>query len=65
LAVADEYRQEGIGKALMEELEDRLRSKGGLKDYLLVKKQNEDAIDFYTNIGCEVMDIYILRVELT
>ena len=63
LAVADKCRQEGIGKALMEELEDRLRSKGCLKYYLLVTKHNTDAIDFYTKIGCEVMDMFILGKE--
>lgn len=64
LAVADKCRQEGIGKALKEELEDRLRSKGCLKYYFLVTKHNKDATDFYTKIGCEVMDMYVLGREI-
>ncbi len=64
LAVANEHRNEGVGRILMQELENRLRSKGCLKYYLLVTKQNEDALKFYSRIGCEVMDMYILGKEI-
>jgi ribosomal protein S18 acetylase RimI-like enzyme len=64
LAVANDYRKEGVGSVLMQEIENRLRAKGCLKYYLLVTKQNEEAIDFYTKIGCEVMDINILGKEI-
>jgi ribosomal protein S18 acetylase RimI-like enzyme len=65
LAVANEYRKVRVGKILMQELEDRLRSKGCLKYYLLVTKQNKEALDFYENIGCQVMDMYILGKEIS
>ncbi len=60
LAVATEHRGRGIGRTLMKGLEDRLRAKGCYKYYLLVTKQNEEAIQFYEGLGCEVMDMYIL-----
>lgn len=44
----------------MGELEVRLRRKGCLKYYLLVTRDNQDAVAFYQQIGCEVMDILIL-----
>ncbi|OGO17094.1 MAG: hypothetical protein A2Z14_09165 [Chloroflexi bacterium RBG_16_48_8] len=64
LAVADEYRGGGVGKILMQQLENQLRSKGCLKYYLLVTKENKHALDFYINIGCEVMDMFLLGKEI-
>jgi ribosomal protein S18 acetylase RimI-like enzyme len=64
LAVANEYRKEGVGKVLMQELEDRLRLKGCLKYYLLVTKRNKEALDFYKKIGCQDMDMYLLGKEI-
>ena len=60
LAVESIQRGRGFGLALMRELEKRLRRKGCLKYYLLVTKDNQDAVAFYQQIGCEVMDILIL-----
>jgi ribosomal protein S18 acetylase RimI-like enzyme len=60
LAVKPERRGEGIGKALMFELEDRLRRKGCFKYYLLVRKEAREALGFYRSMGCEVMDLEIL-----
>ncbi len=53
LAVAEAYRQRGIGTALMDELERRLRQKGCLRYYLLVTNDNLDAMRFYrsTRLG--------------
>ena len=60
LVVESIQRGRGFGLALMRELEKRLRRKGCLKYYLLVTKDNQDAVAFYQQIGCEVMDILIL-----
>ncbi len=60
LAVDPSRRGEGIGRVLMEEVEDRLRDKGCRKYYLLVTKDNHETIGFYESLGCEVMDLYIL-----
>jgi ribosomal protein S18 acetylase RimI-like enzyme len=60
LAVATTHRGVGIGRVLMEELERRLRLKGCLKYYLLVTKDNQDAISFYESLGCEIMNLFVL-----
>jgi ribosomal protein S18 acetylase RimI-like enzyme len=51
LAVAEAYRNQGIGKLLMDELESRLRAKGCIRCYLLVTIENESAIRFYEELG--------------
>jgi ribosomal protein S18 acetylase RimI-like enzyme len=43
LAVAPEYRRQGLAKRLMDEIEDLLRKKGCRRAYLLVKKGNDVA----------------------
>ena len=60
LAVLQGERRSGIGRSLMVEIENRLRSKGCRKYYLLVTKHNEEALAFYESFGSEVMDLYVL-----
>ncbi|MCJ7570139.1 MAG: GNAT family N-acetyltransferase [Anaerolineales bacterium] len=60
LAVLQGERRSGIGRSLMVEIENRLRSKGCRKYYLLVTKDNEEALAFYESFGAEVMDLYVL-----
>jgi ribosomal protein S18 acetylase RimI-like enzyme len=60
LAVAPEARQQGIGRALMAEVEARLREKGCLKSYLLVTKDNAGALAFYRELGWDVMDMHLM-----
>jgi ribosomal protein S18 acetylase RimI-like enzyme len=59
LAVSDPYREQGIGTRLMETVETRLRSKGCIRCYLLVTKDNEEAMRYYQGIGWERMDFVI------
>lgn len=56
LAVAKSHRRLGIAEALMCELEERLRSKGCRRYYLLVFKDNQGAVNFYERLGWERMD---------
>jgi len=66
LAVASNYRRRGIGEALMQELENRLKAKGCLKSYLLVLRDNNEAICFYEQRGWEQMDhVLIYGKELS
>jgi ribosomal protein S18 acetylase RimI-like enzyme len=65
LAVKPEYRARGIGRALMEELEHRLRAKGCLKYYLLVTKDNQEALAFYRGMGCDEMDLLVMGKKLS
>jgi ribosomal protein S18 acetylase RimI-like enzyme len=60
LAVRRERRHDGVGRSLMQELETRLRQKGCIKYYLLVTKDNPEAVVFYEHMGVEVMDLHIM-----
>ncbi len=56
LAVAALYRGQGIGRRLMNEVETRLRSKGCLKCYLIVFRDNDNAMKFYEQLGWKLME---------
>lgn len=64
LAVEQAYRQQGIGGALMDELELRLKARGCIRSYLLVTKENENAMQFYQQRGWERMDLWIYGKDL-
>lgn len=51
LAVQKEYRQRGVGRLLLAEVEKRLQAKGCLRCYLLVVEDNMGAIQFYEKQG--------------
>jgi ribosomal protein S18 acetylase RimI-like enzyme len=60
LAIQPERQGEGLGRTLMTEIEDRLRSKGCYKYYLLVRKELDQVLTFYQSLGCELMDLHVL-----
>jgi ribosomal protein S18 acetylase RimI-like enzyme len=60
LAVFPDCRGQGIGTALMEALEARLKARGCYKVLLLVRPDNLDVIDFYRRLGWEEMPVRIL-----
>lgn len=64
LAVAGEFQRHGIGAALMEELEGRLKAKGCIRSYLLVTRDNHQAINFYEARGWERMDLHVYGKNL-
>jgi ribosomal protein S18 acetylase RimI-like enzyme len=64
LAVARAYRNNGLGKMLMAKVEERMAAKGCLKSYLLVTRENTSVIDFYRDLGWDVMDITIMGKNL-
>jgi len=64
LAVAPEYRNQGIASQLVEELETRLRLKGCIRYYLMVTKENHTAIQFYEQKGWELMQLYTYAKDL-
>jgi ribosomal protein S18 acetylase RimI-like enzyme len=64
LAVEQAARGQGIGAALMAELEKRLRQKGCRKAYLLVTYDNDGAKDFYRTQGWEQMELHVFGKEL-
>ncbi len=58
LAVVASARQRGVGAALMDELESRLRQKGCIRCYLMVTAENENAMRFYEARGWEPMTVH-------
>jgi ribosomal protein S18 acetylase RimI-like enzyme len=51
LAVQKNFRKQGIGDILLNEVEKRLQAKGCVKCYLLIVSDNEYAAHFYENRG--------------
>jgi ribosomal protein S18 acetylase RimI-like enzyme len=64
LAVSPAYQNKGMGAALMEELERRLQTMGCIRAYLLVTKDNEQAVRFYEGRGWERMEIFVYGKDL-
>ena len=60
LAVDPSLRRRGIGRALMVEMETRLRAKGCLKYYLLITHGNAEARHFYRALGWERMELNVM-----
>ena len=66
LAVASEYRRKEIGNLLVDALEKGLKAKGCIRYYLLVTKDNKEAISFYQSRGWENMeDLHVFAKNLT
>jgi ribosomal protein S18 acetylase RimI-like enzyme len=57
LAVDENYRHQGLGSLLMAEIERRLRTKGCIKAYLMVKNGNSNAYNFYEKNGWNEMKL--------
>jgi ribosomal protein S18 acetylase RimI-like enzyme len=49
----------------MEELERRLRGKGCIRAYLVVRPDNNDAMKYYETIGWGRLDDYLFAKNLT
>jgi ribosomal protein S18 acetylase RimI-like enzyme len=64
LAVEAGLRNKGLGALLMNELERRMKEKGCLRSYLLVTRDNLEAIRFYEKNGWERMDLLIFGKDL-
>ncbi len=60
LAVDHAHHRRGVGKMLMDEVEKRLKAKGCLRCYLLVKDDAREAIGFYRQLGWDTWDVTIL-----
>lgn len=64
LAVRADLRRQGIGEALMAEVEARLAGKGCRKVYLLVTPGNTTAMDFYQHHGWQEMQVHLFSKNL-
>ena len=57
LAVDPDYRRQGLGREIMDAVEERIRTFGAAKINLQVRMSNEEAIKFYESIGYKVEKI--------
>ena len=64
LAVDPEHRRSGLGRALMDEVETRLRALGCPKLNLQVRDDNRPALAFYARLGFEVDETVSLGKRL-
>jgi ribosomal protein S18 acetylase RimI-like enzyme len=65
LAVHSNWRNQGIGSALLNEVEARLKTRGCLKVNLMVRKENSAAQGLYRRLGySEMSSILLMGKEL-
>ncbi|MBL4836076.1 MAG: GNAT family acetyltransferase [Kordiimonadaceae bacterium] len=60
LAVAEQFRRKGLGKAMMAAAEKWLKEKGAPKVQLMVREDNAAANGFYDALGFEVQPVTVL-----
>jgi ribosomal protein S18 acetylase RimI-like enzyme len=65
LAVAQEHRGQGLGRALMQAAENWLRERDVPKMQLMVRDANDAAIGFYQALGLERQSVIVLGRFLT
>jgi ribosomal protein S18 acetylase RimI-like enzyme len=64
LAVEPDWRGQGIGHALMTELERRFAAKGCLKLYLFVTPDNQDVVRYYESLGWAVSPLIAMSKQI-
>jgi ribosomal protein S18 acetylase RimI-like enzyme len=64
LAVAAGQQRRGLGRALMQALEERLRAKGCVRCYLMVASDAGGVRDYYERLGWEAMDVTPMGKDL-
>jgi ribosomal protein S18 acetylase RimI-like enzyme len=61
VVVAKEWRSQGVGRQLMDELSKWARLAGAARHQLLADKSNVRALDFYINTGWRSTELICLR----
>jgi ribosomal protein S18 acetylase RimI-like enzyme len=61
VVIALQFRGQGIGRKLMESIEDWARSRGAARIQLLADRTNFSALDFYDKIGWRPTQLICLR----
>ena len=64
LAVAPDFLGRGIGRLLMDEVERRLKARGCIRAYLLVKTENLAVVEFYEYLGWQQMSVTTMGKNL-
>ena len=60
LAIDTAHQRVGIGSELMRAAEEWLRGKGAIKVQLMVRSENDAALEFYDRVGYETNDVKVL-----
>ena len=60
LAVGKAHQRVGVGSTLMSAAEEWLRTMGAVKIQLMVRSENESALNFYGRVGYETSDVRVL-----
>jgi GNAT superfamily N-acetyltransferase len=64
MVVREDWRGQGIGRALLEHLMDWARSKGATRAQLLVDLDNEPALGYYQHLGWQATRLGARRLML-
>ena len=64
LAVAPDFRKQGLGRKMMEAVEAWLRERNAPKIQLMVRDDNEAAIGFYQALGYDVQPVVTIGRRL-
>ncbi|RZT93011.1 ribosomal protein S18 acetylase RimI-like enzyme [Advenella incenata] len=64
LSVLPQYQSQGLGKKLVQQAEQRLRSKGCPKIQLMIRLDNSSVQDFYRALGYEQAEVVVLGKRL-
>lgn len=64
LSVLPQYQSQGLGKNLVQQAEQRLRSKGCPKIQLMIRIDNGSVQDFYRALGYEQAEVVVLGKRL-
>ena len=64
LAVSPDHQRQGLGRAIMQAAEQRLRESGCPKINLQVRTANQQVIDFYRSLGFQLDDVVSLGKRL-
>tara|TARA_R110000772_G_scaffold43540_3_gene100329 strand:- start:2293 stop:2700 length:408 start_codon:yes stop_codon:yes gene_type:complete len=65
LGVSPDFRDQGLGRALMEAAEKWLRERDAPKIQLMVRDDNEQAIGFYKTLGYEAQPVVTIGRKLS
>jgi ribosomal protein S18 acetylase RimI-like enzyme len=65
VAVAESFRSQDVGTALVSAAEEWLSARGARKSQLMVRHRNVGARDFYAKIGYEPSDVTVLQKWLS
>ncbi|MBO8173383.1 MAG: GNAT family N-acetyltransferase [Bacillaceae bacterium] len=65
LAVHPDYQKQGVGKKLVDALEERFRQKGVKNVFIMINQDNRKVIPFYSSLGYHVQKYITLSKKIS